>query len=459
MKDRKEVPVLYSLLVISLLNLIFGCHNGIDPVEKSARYYFVSTTGSDKNPGSETKPFRTIQKAASVVLPGDTVWIRGGEYKEIVTITRGGQKGKTVEFRNYGDEEVIIDGGDRHVPEWNGLLNVKGASYVNISGINVRNSGERGIWLTADAVNSHISLGDCRVKNTAKSAFAIEQVNGCQLINCEATAAGDGYPGFYLFDNKEVVLENCVSHNNGGNGGGLAQGFVFYGGSNYEVRRCSAFENSRDGFDTGGGTVGTQDIQFTDCSSYRNGEDGFGLNSYARNAIYRRCLIYDNDGSGFNIYEGASQVEIDNCTIVGCAHYFWIDGSDDPSQGVENVRVRNCIGYGVQNRGIITIAPFNGISFDYNCWSGVYSGYGAFCLWNMGPGEIPLIYDDIGSNRSWSLQLGQGQHSFAGDPGFVNLSGNDYHLRSDSPCIDKGLNVGLPFSGAAPDMGAFEYSP
>jgi len=36
------------------------------------------------------------------------------------------------------------------------------------------------------------------------------------------------------------------------------------------------------------------------------------------------------------------------------------------------------------------------------------------------------------------------------------ISTTDFHLQSTSPAIDAGVNVGLPFSGNAPDLGAFE---
>ena len=43
--------------------------------------YYVSTTGSDSNDGrSASTPFRTLQRAANAVGPGDVVWIRGGVY-------------------------------------------------------------------------------------------------------------------------------------------------------------------------------------------------------------------------------------------------------------------------------------------------------------------------------------------------------------------------------------------
>src|SRR5262249_31357167 len=42
--------------------------------------YYVSPTGSDSNPGSEAAPFKTIQKAADIVNPGDAVIVEDGVY-------------------------------------------------------------------------------------------------------------------------------------------------------------------------------------------------------------------------------------------------------------------------------------------------------------------------------------------------------------------------------------------
>jgi parallel beta-helix repeat protein len=43
-----------------------------------------------------------------------------------------------------------------------------------------------------------------------------------------------------------------------------------------------------------------------------------------------------------------------------------------------------------------------------------------------------------------------------GDPLFINPSTGDFHLQAGSPAIDAGVDVGLPYVGAAPDLGAFE---
>ncbi|MBI2843421.1 MAG: right-handed parallel beta-helix repeat-containing protein [Armatimonadetes bacterium] len=50
-----------------------------------------------------------------------------------------------------------------------------------------------------------------------------------------------------------------------------------------------------------------------------------------------------------------------------------------------------------------------------------------------------------------------GAGDISADPMFVNPSSQDYHLQSGSPAIDTGAYVGLPFTGIAPDLGAYEF--
>lgn len=48
--------------------------------------YYVSTSGSDSNPGTIDRPFRTIQKGVDTVAADGTVYVRGGTYHEQVDI-------------------------------------------------------------------------------------------------------------------------------------------------------------------------------------------------------------------------------------------------------------------------------------------------------------------------------------------------------------------------------------
>jgi hypothetical protein len=62
------------------------------PLQFSKTYYVDanSTNASDNGPGSSEQPFRTINKAAQVLQPGERVVIASGTYRECVRPVRGG---------------------------------------------------------------------------------------------------------------------------------------------------------------------------------------------------------------------------------------------------------------------------------------------------------------------------------------------------------------------------------
>ena len=50
-----------------------------------------------------------------------------------------------------------------------------------------------------------------------------------------------------------------------------------------------------------------------------------------------------------------------------------------------------------------------------------------------------------------------GSNNINENPLFINATIGDFHLNEESPCIDSGTDIGLPFYGVAPDMGCFEF--
>ena len=71
--------------------------------------YFVSDiSGNNKKDGLSVKnAFKTIQRAADLTLPGDTVFVMSGMYENscpdcsVVTIVRSGKANAWIVFRNY----------------------------------------------------------------------------------------------------------------------------------------------------------------------------------------------------------------------------------------------------------------------------------------------------------------------------------------------------------------------
>jgi hypothetical protein len=80
------------------------------PFTGSAATYYVATNGSDSANGSFATPWRTIQKAATVMMPGDTTFVRGGVYRETVVPARSGTPTARITYAAYSNEVVTIVG-------------------------------------------------------------------------------------------------------------------------------------------------------------------------------------------------------------------------------------------------------------------------------------------------------------------------------------------------------------
>jgi hypothetical protein len=76
--------------------------------------FHVALTGSDDADGSAERPFRTINLAADLAQPGDTVVVHGGEYREWVKPRRGGLSDtRRITYEAATDEHVVIKGSER----------------------------------------------------------------------------------------------------------------------------------------------------------------------------------------------------------------------------------------------------------------------------------------------------------------------------------------------------------
>ncbi len=78
-----------------------------------AKEYHVSVNGSDKNEGSASKPFKTINFAAQLAKPGDVITVHAGTYREWINPARGGESdSKRIIYRAAKGEKVEIKGSE-----------------------------------------------------------------------------------------------------------------------------------------------------------------------------------------------------------------------------------------------------------------------------------------------------------------------------------------------------------
>jgi alpha-L-arabinofuranosidase len=77
-------------------------------------YYVDGNKGSDKNAGTLSAPFKTIQKAAAILVAGDTCYIHGAIYRELVQPLNGGEsENKRIVYKAYPGETPILCGSEK----------------------------------------------------------------------------------------------------------------------------------------------------------------------------------------------------------------------------------------------------------------------------------------------------------------------------------------------------------
>jgi tetratricopeptide (TPR) repeat protein len=101
--------------------------------DSTPRTYYVSTNGNNSLDGlSRETAWKSIQHAADMVRPGDTVLIGGGNYPGTVYFRVSGEKDRPITFKAVAGEKAIIDGMRETLK--NGLV-LYGKHYYNFDSL------------------------------------------------------------------------------------------------------------------------------------------------------------------------------------------------------------------------------------------------------------------------------------------------------------------------------------
>ncbi len=227
---------------------------------------YVSTTGSDANPGTYTQPWRTIQKAADTATAGSTVFIRGGTYRERVNVHVSGTPGAPITFRNFAYEPVLIDGTGMTAPAGtSALFAIADRHDLVVDGLELANYQTSttgivviGVWVDNTASNitlRHLLVHDIKHNGTAVNgtdAHAIafyarsgtspmtgivvedSEVRNCVLGSSEAVVVNGNVDGFRFSGN---TVHDC------NNIGLLAVGWEGTAPSNDQARNGTIADN------------------------------------------------------------------------------------------------------------------------------------------------------------------------------------------------------------------------
>jgi hypothetical protein len=150
----------------------------------------VSLKGDDANPGSSEKPFKTIQAAAQVAQPGDTVTVHGGTYRETVIPAKSGEAGKPIVFHAAQGEQVLVDGSDP-ITGWEAWKD------------GIERAPMAGDWFSRATPGDGVNLYDPAVHNQADQIF----VAGLMMSNARWPNAKTLDPSFPA----KAVTEKFIS--------------------------------------------------------------------------------------------------------------------------------------------------------------------------------------------------------------------------------------------------------
>jgi hypothetical protein len=166
----------------------FGIHVfGINAFgEKTATTYYVSTTGSDENDGSEESPWATLQHAADEAdIPGDIVLVANGAYTGFNSQHDG------IVFRAGGDS-AIIDLAGSYSGQDN--INIENTDDVVVEGFIVRDAQRAGIRVVNAA---RVIVRNNRVGPNGKWGIFSGFAPGIQVLNNVAFGSDEEH-GIYL---------------------------------------------------------------------------------------------------------------------------------------------------------------------------------------------------------------------------------------------------------------------
>ncbi len=418
--------------------------------------YYVSPGGNDNDPGTDLNPWKTIQKAATTLVAGDTVYIKVGTYQERVIPQNSGSSGDYITYAANPGDSVVIDGSSITLPnDWGGLFNISNKSYIKVSGLRIMNAGpnNNNTGILVDNSN-YIIVENNYTYNTMSSGIGVWNSSNVIIDNNEVElACNDGEQECITVAGTDVfeIRNNNVHHGGPGTMGG--EGIDAKDGSlNGKVYRNQVHNTNRLGIYVDSWDKHTYNIEVYQNIVYDCDDCGLAVAAEAGGMLEDirifNNIAYHNGTCGFDFAgwgepvpsHPMNNIKLINNTFYNNGYSSWGGGIIVENPDAQNIVIRNNI---CSQNLSFQISLESGISMsnltvDHN----LIDGY---------RGDIYEIYGD---------------DYVEGDPKFVNPSGASFYLQNSSPAINKGSAVDAPGTdytgttrpqGSGYDIGAYEF--
>ncbi|QBE61932.1 choice-of-anchor Q domain-containing protein [Pseudoduganella lutea] len=420
------------------------------PLDIQQVFYVDARYGNNANPGTEDRPFATIQKAHDVMTPGQTVLVRNGTYTNpwnytVVMIRTSGTEGAPITYRNYPGERPLVKttkGKNHHGIE------VRDAAHIVIDGFEVEGHVKQ------------VTYEEAKEQNDL--ALAYSKMTPPKYIGAIVDSNGISLSGKTLNKTHHIVIRNNVVRDTPG--GGIAANFTDYvtidnnrvsGTSAYSPYGTSGisfltpynYDANTASYKlvaTGNVVSGASNLFPCNCFGFRQPTDGNGIiidsflkYAYAGRTLVANNIVFDNGGRGIHSLN-VQHLDVFNNTTYRNSNIEITGEGEISMQKTRFARIWNNIMVARPDRPANRYFQSSDIDFSHNI---VYGG------------------------NSW-IETGGSNNRVGVDPRFVATSGPlAFQLAADSPAVDSAHPAGVPSTdvydaprprGDAADVGAVE---
>lgn len=421
------------------------------------RVYYVAANGDDANPGTQVRPWHTLQHAADVLQPGETVQVRAGTYNEAVTLTYSGEPNQPITFMAYPGESVILDGDNQTLYAAFQTTFSEPDPYISdiiLSGFTIQNYAQYGLVMWS--INDRFTITDLVIHDNGSEGIRFSNSDGSRVERIVLTHNEGGFDCTPILPGAEsdpgctnLYVSDVQAIDNGTIGDTGNDQFAIERGVNNTITHSLATGGVGDGFDI---KSDNSTLTYVIAHDTRNNIKMWGKNSLLFNA-----LAYDAKADANLVLVAGGSYTVVNVTIANMIGTAYLVVAGDT--GSTPITIRNSIFYNDNPAMEGTLLYFgpdvkdpiieNNLFFNpYRIDSVICADFAPF------------------NGQCWSdADLSTfGAHNAYADPRFVKASVKDFHLSANSPALNAGVSTppvpsddldGNP-RDPAPDLGAYE---
>jgi hypothetical protein len=484
MTPKHRPPTLWARVALSALLALCAWQHS----QAATTYYLNPATGSDLAAGGISTPWQTLAKVKTSAGPGDTVNIRGGtytpaQYQGSVGIPQWnenqshGAPGQLLTIQAFPGETVIFEGGT--VQQY----------WMNILGNTTK-------------TDRYLIIQNLTFRNFAGAVITVEKANYVTVQNCQFLSSTGGGSPLVTFDASHVIFQNNLINISGSHGLYISEGSTFnvYSGNTF-------LDVGAINFGSGSGTAFGIHLWGHYSTTLPVDQNLIIRKNVVANALTCGFTFAGNTYQNIYIYHNTFYQDSSNQVTYG------ILNTHNAGTYIHDIILNN-IGDGYATPGVVFSDPgqaYTALTLDYNLWrnpsgaplyawnGSTYTTLSAFqsatgydlhslnvnpLFTNPSTKDFTLQSSSlaIDAGRFLTTTVGTGTSSTlvtVADAGFFHdgygmVSGDTIRVGSQTVTItavnyaantltvtpaiswSSGQGVSLPYSGSAPDLGAFE---